>query len=151
MNEDGSLLVKVYFKPSYFKPSSTTADQSLAEYEEILTTIRDRLTLHDAPNVMPFRWFKETQHAGYLVRQHFHSNLLEKISTPPFLTQIEKKWFAFQLLQVVAYGWKVERVGVLSIPRSGCFPQSVGPILEWFLIACLAGAQAMPRCAHMSW
>lgn len=102
VNEDGALLVKVYFKPSYFKPSSTTPDQSLAEYEEILAAVRDRLTVNGAPNVMPFRWFKETAHAAYLVRQHFHSNLLERLSTPPFLTPVEKRWFAFQLLQAAS-------------------------------------------------
>ena len=89
---------QVYFKPSYFKPSSTS-ELSLAEYEEALTAVRDRLTVNGAPNVMPFRWFKETAHAAYLVRQHFHTNLLERLGTPPFLTLIEKKWLAFQLLQ----------------------------------------------------
>lgn len=67
MNEDGALLVKVFFKPSYFKPSLPSSEGSLSEYEEILAAVRDRLTVHGAPNVMPFRWFKETAHAAYLV------------------------------------------------------------------------------------
>lgn len=91
---------QVYFKPSYFKPSST-AESSLKAYEEVLAAVRDLLTVNGAPNVMPFRWFRETAHAAYLVRQHFHSNLLERLGTPPFLTLIEKKWFAFQLLQAL--------------------------------------------------
>ena len=38
--------------------------------------------------------------AGYLVRQFVSSNLLDRISTRPFLTNIEKRWVAFQLLKV---------------------------------------------------
>ena len=99
MSDDGALVVKVYFKPTYFKPNA--AKHSLAEYEEALALVRDRLTVNGAPNVMPFQWFKETEHAAYLVRQHFYCNLLERWSTPPFLTPIEKRWLAFQLLQAL--------------------------------------------------
>ena len=63
--------------------------------------VRAKLTVNGAPNVMPFRWFKESPHAAYLVRQYFHANLLERLSSPPFLSLIEKKWLAFQLLQAV--------------------------------------------------
>ena len=67
----------------------------------MLAEVRQRLTLNGSPNVMPFRWFKETPHAAYLVRQFFHQNLLERMSTPPFLTLVEKRWLAFQLLQAL--------------------------------------------------
>lgn len=93
-NEDGSLVVKIYAKR---EPS-----QSLDQYEKMLAHLRQRLTLNSAPNVMPYRWFKDTPHAGYLVRQYFHANLLERMSTPPFLTPVEKRWLAFQLLQARA-------------------------------------------------
>ena len=154
VNEDGILVVKVYFKRD--------PGLSLASYEEMLTEVRRRrrrrrgaapplppppllppplpplpssaadppigraglqgrrapssacyatvtpcmqvrakLTVNGAPNVMPFRWFKESPHAAYLVRQYFHANLLERLSSPPFLSLIEKKWLAFQLLQAV--------------------------------------------------
>ena len=36
-----------------------------------------------------------------MARQYFHTNLLERMSTPPFLTAVEKRWLAFQLLQAV--------------------------------------------------
>ena len=92
-NEDGALVVKIYAKRG--------PNISLANYEEMLAEVRQRLTLNGSPNVMPFRWFKETPQAAYLVRQYFHQNLLERMGTPPFLTAVEKRWLAFQLLQAV--------------------------------------------------
>ena len=82
-------MVKVYIKHD--------ASIALAPYAEMLSLVRERL--NSAPNVMPFRWFRETSHAAYLVRQYFYSNLLERMSTPPFLSSVEKRWIAFQLLQ----------------------------------------------------
>ena len=35
------------------------------------------------------------------MRQYFHANLLERLTTPPFLTVVEKRWLAFQLLQAL--------------------------------------------------
>lgn len=84
MNEDGALLVKVFFKPSYFKPSLPSSEGSLSEYEEILAAVRDRLTVHGAPNVMPFRWFKETAHAAYLVSGCLLPTLCWLNSLPPY-------------------------------------------------------------------
>lgn len=92
MNEDGALVVKIYSKRHAV---------SLSSYEEMLAEVRQLLTLNGSPNVMPFRWFKETPQAAYLVRQYFHQNLLERMGTPPFLMPVEKRWLAFQLLQAV--------------------------------------------------
>ncbi len=39
--------------------------------------------------------------AGYLVRQYASSNLLDRISTRPFLTNIEKRWVTYQLLKAL--------------------------------------------------
>ena len=75
VNEDGILVVKVYFKRD---PSL-----SLAKYEELLSMVRSRLTVNGAPNVMPFRWFRETPQQAYIVRQYFHASLLERLSSPP--------------------------------------------------------------------
>ena len=66
--------------------------------------VRSRLTVNGAPNVMPFRWFRETPQQAYIVRQYFHASLLERLSSPPFLTPVEKRWLAFQLLQAVRKG-----------------------------------------------
>jgi len=40
----------------------------------------------------------ETETNGYLVRQYLYSSLYDRMSTRPFLEDIEKKWLAFQLL-----------------------------------------------------
>ena len=74
---------------------------SLAHYQELLHEVRVRLTINGAPNVAAFRWFRETPQAAFLVRQYFHANLLERLTTPPFLTVVEKRWLAFQLLQAL--------------------------------------------------
>ena len=92
---DGQLLVvKVYVKRD--------ASERLSAYEEMLTEVRSRLSVDAAPNVMPFRWFKEGQHVAYLARQFLHSTLLERITTPPFLTAHEKLWIGFQLLMALS-------------------------------------------------
>ena len=41
---------------------------------------------------------KITLSAGFLVRQYIKDSLYDRISTRPFLTPIEKKWIAFQIL-----------------------------------------------------
>ena len=50
------------------------------------------------PNVLPYQKILETEHAGYLVRQWLASSLYDRISTRPFLSLLEKKWIAYQLL-----------------------------------------------------
>ncbi|EOD13231.1 hypothetical protein EMIHUDRAFT_247087, partial [Emiliania huxleyi CCMP1516] len=88
------LAVKVYFK--------RTPNEKLAPYLEMLTEVRARLSAEAAPNVMPFRWFRETTHVAYLARQYLHSTLLERAATPPFLSHDEKLWVAFQLLSALS-------------------------------------------------
>jgi phosphoinositide-3-kinase regulatory subunit 4 len=39
-----------------------------------------------------------TERAGFIVRQYVKDSLYDRISTRPFLTSIEKRWIAFQLL-----------------------------------------------------
>ena len=76
------MVVKVYFK----------RDQtSLDRYRDQLTEMSDRL---QHPNVLPYRQFFETEKAAYLIRQYMAKSLSER----PFLSSIEKKWIAFQLL-----------------------------------------------------
>lgn len=48
---------------------------------------------------MPYARILETERAGYLVRQYFKTNLYDRISTRPFLEDIEKIWITFQLLK----------------------------------------------------
>lgn len=44
------------------------------------------------------QFWLETDKAVYLLRQYFFSNLHDRLSTRPFLSLIEKKWLAFQVL-----------------------------------------------------
>lgn len=52
----------------------------------------------DVPNALAFQRIIETETNGYLVRQFLYSSLYDRLSTRPFLEDIEKKWLAFQLL-----------------------------------------------------
>lgn len=57
-----------------------------------------RKALSDVPNALAFQRIVETETNGYLVRQFLYSSLYDRLSTRPFLEDIEKKWLAFQLL-----------------------------------------------------
>jgi phosphoinositide-3-kinase regulatory subunit 4 len=57
--------------------------------------------LADVPNALAYHRILETGIGGYLVRQYIHSSLYDRLSTRPFLEEIEKKWLSFQLLCAV--------------------------------------------------
>jgi phosphoinositide-3-kinase regulatory subunit 4 len=61
----------------------------------------ERKLLADVPNALAYHRILETGASGYLVRQYIHSSLYDRLSTRPFLEEIEKKWLAFQLLCAV--------------------------------------------------
>ena len=50
---------------------------------------------------MPYRFWTETPQCAYLVRQYFHTNLLERMGSFPSLTAVEKRWIAYQLLEAM--------------------------------------------------
>lgn len=50
------------------------------------------------PNALAYQRIVETETNGFLVRQYLYSSLYDRMSTRPFLEDIEKKWLAFQLL-----------------------------------------------------
>ncbi|CAE6379670.1 unnamed protein product [Rhizoctonia solani] len=82
-HRNGPLVIKVFIKPS--------ADLTLRDHKARLRSFRDKLA--DIPNVYTYQAFVESDKAGYVIRQWLASNL-----TRPFLSPIEKKWIAFQLL-----------------------------------------------------
>ncbi|RMJ25946.1 protein kinase VPS15 [Aspergillus sp. HF37] len=86
--QNGLVFVKVIMKPY---PS-----MKLERY--IKSIIRERRLLSDVPNALSYERILETSTSGYLVRQYIHSSLYDRMSTRPFLEDIEKKWIAFQLL-----------------------------------------------------
>ncbi len=63
--------------------------------------LREKFALHEQPGIICLQKVDETDKAAYLVRQYFAYNLYDRFHTHPFLTDIEKKWFAFQLLTAV--------------------------------------------------
>lgn len=60
--------------------------------------IEERKALADVPNALAYQRVVETETNGFLVRQYLYSSLYDRMSTRPFLEDIEKKWLAFQLL-----------------------------------------------------
>ncbi|OAQ71270.1 VPS15 protein kinase [Pochonia chlamydosporia 170] len=87
-HEHGVVLVKVLVKPY--------AEVNLDQYKKKI--IKERKALADVPNALGFQRIIETETNGYLVRQFQYSSLYDRLSTRPFLEDIEKKWLAFQLL-----------------------------------------------------
>jgi len=64
----------------------------------LIFLIAERKALADVPNALAYQRIVETETNGFLVRQYLHSSLYDRMSTRPFLEDIEKKWLAFQLL-----------------------------------------------------
>ncbi|EJD52092.1 ARM repeat-containing protein [Auricularia subglabra TFB-10046 SS5] len=87
-HRNGPLVVKVFIKPD--------PEFSLRNYVKRLTN--ERQSLADIPNVYSHQMFFETEKAGYILRQWVSSSLYDRISTRPFLSNIEKKWLVYQLL-----------------------------------------------------
>ncbi|KAF4975393.1 hypothetical protein FZEAL_7802 [Fusarium zealandicum] len=87
-HENGLVLVKVLVKPY--------AEVKLEKYKKQI--IEQRKALADVPNALAFQRIIESESNGYLVRQFLYSSLYDRLSTRPFLEDIEKKWLAFQLL-----------------------------------------------------
>ena len=97
-HDEGQFIMKVYTKRE--------PPVSLGRMHEELEQIRDKFA-HNWPlccNVAAFTRIVETTRAGYLLRQHVHSSLLERMSSRPFLHEIEKRWIAFQMLQALVQG-----------------------------------------------
>ncbi|SCZ98267.1 BZ3500_MvSof-1268-A1-R1_Chr3-2g06260 [Microbotryum saponariae] len=92
-HRSGALVVKVFVKDD--------PGLSFRPFEERIKLEREALS--QGANVLAYQRAVETDRATYLVRQWMASNLYDRISTRPFLTSIEKKWIAFQLLMGLRY------------------------------------------------
>ncbi|WVQ80358.1 hypothetical protein IAT38_002463 [Cryptococcus sp. DSM 104549] len=84
----GPIVLKIFIKPD--------AAMSLRVIQRRLKSERDILS--ELPSVNTYQTFVETEKAGYLIRQWVGSNLYDRVSTQPYLANVEKKWIAFQLL-----------------------------------------------------
>lgn len=89
-HKDGLVVAKVVMKPF---------NMQLDEY--VTSLLHERRLLADVPNALPYHRILETSTNGFLIRQYIHSSLYDRMSTRPFLENIEKKWLAFQLLCAV--------------------------------------------------
>ena len=87
----GLVVAKILMKPS--------ASMTLTKYIKAIK--EERKILSDVPNALGYQRILETGTSGYLVRQYTHSSLYDRMSTRPFLEDIEKKWLSFQLLCAV--------------------------------------------------
>lgn len=93
--DEGHLVVKIYRK---FDPN-----ESLSGAQVALRRISLAFSIEQQPNVIPYADYKLSlkYNVAFMVRQYFGSNLYDRICSRPFLTQIEKKWIAFQILRAL--------------------------------------------------
>ncbi|XP_044262700.1 phosphoinositide 3-kinase regulatory subunit 4 isoform X2 [Tribolium madens] len=96
-SQEGLVVVKVFAIHDPTLPLST--------YKDHLDEIRKRLS--SAVNCIPFQKIILTEKAGILVREYVKYSLYDRISTRPFLTNIEKRWITFQILYALHQCHKV--------------------------------------------
>ncbi|KAG8950099.1 Serine/threonine-protein kinase [Tulasnella sp. 424] len=85
---NGPVVIKIFIKPD--------PGLSLRPFRRRLKIERE--ALEGIPNVYSHQTFFETDQAGFIIRQWVSSSLYDRISTRPFLSNIEKKWITFQIL-----------------------------------------------------
>jgi phosphoinositide-3-kinase regulatory subunit 4 len=90
-HKDGLVIAKVVVKPY--------SSLELIKYVKVLSAERKQLA--EIPNALGYHRIVETSANGYLVRQYINNSLYDRMSTRPFLENVEKKWIAFQLLWAV--------------------------------------------------
>jgi phosphoinositide-3-kinase regulatory subunit 4 len=96
-SQEGLVVVKVFAIHDPSLPLSTYKDQ----LEEI------RKKLSSAVNCIPFQKIILTDKASLIVREYVKYSLYDRISTRPFLTNIEKRWITFQILYALHQCHKV--------------------------------------------
>jgi len=98
-SDTGPVVVKVF---AIHDPS-----HNIKSYQERLLDLRRILT--PTFNCLPFTRAILTDKAGFIIRQYVKYSLYDRLSTRPFLSTVEKKWLAFQLLLAVD---QVHKLGV---------------------------------------
>ena len=98
-SEAGPVVVKVFV---IHDPSN-----DIKSFERRLKQLKDSLT--PTFNCLPFSYALLTEKAGFIIRQYGKYSLYDRISTRPFLSDLEKRWLAFQLLLAVS---QCHRLGV---------------------------------------
>ncbi|KAL3269438.1 hypothetical protein HHI36_008508 [Cryptolaemus montrouzieri] len=95
--QEGLIVVKVF---AIHDPSLP-----LASHKERLEEIRKRLA--SAINCIPFQRVLLNDKAAFIIREYVKYSLYDRISTRPFLTNIEKRWITFQILYALHQCHKV--------------------------------------------
>lgn len=93
--DEGHLVVKIYRKYD--------ERESLTSAEVALRRLVLAFSVEQQPNVIPYADFQLSNkyNVAFMVRQYFASNLYDRICSRPFLTMVEKKWIAFQILRAL--------------------------------------------------
>jgi len=73
--------------------------QDVQHYEDALIQIRTALAPIPSPHVWPTQRLYQSDRAVHLVRQYLWSSLSQRITSRPFLSLAEKRWFGYQLLE----------------------------------------------------
>lgn len=90
-HREGLLVVKVFAIQDPSLP--------LGSYKQELEELKIRL--HSCHNCLAFQKASLSEKAAILFRQYVRDNLYDRISTRPFLNNVEKRWLAFQILTAV--------------------------------------------------
>ncbi|KAJ9613161.1 Serine/threonine-protein kinase [Cladophialophora chaetospira] len=90
-SQQGYVFVKAVMKPY----------SSFQVHEYVRQITNERNILANIPNALGYQRIVEVPSGGFLVRQYMFSSVYDRMSTRPFLEDIEKKWLAFQLLCAV--------------------------------------------------
>ncbi|KAG0668135.1 Serine/threonine-protein kinase [Maudiozyma exigua] len=91
VDPNGEIIIKVFIKPREGYSLESTVD----------ALKRESLLLSQLPNVLNYSKIVESNRAGYLIRQHLRRNLYDRLSSRPYLQDIESKFIAFQILQTL--------------------------------------------------
>ncbi|CAG5136560.1 unnamed protein product [Candidula unifasciata] len=98
--KEGLVVVRI------FVIQDPTVPLPLKEHQDRLDVIFK--SLKNLPNCLPFQSHLKLDRAAFLIRQYVKYSLYDRLSTRPFLTLIEKKWIAFQLLCALNQCHKVQ-------------------------------------------
>ena len=71
---------------------------TLTTYKKRIEDIAHALKANSCHNCLPFTKTILTDKAAFICREYVKDSVYDRISTRPFLTNIEKKWIAFQVL-----------------------------------------------------
>ncbi|KAK5102868.1 Serine/threonine-protein kinase [Lithohypha guttulata] len=90
-NQNGFIFVKALMKP-YSAFDVRGYVKRLIDERNIIAAI---------PNALGYQRIVEVATGGFLVRQYMFSSVYDRLSTRPFLEDIEKRWLSYQLLCAV--------------------------------------------------